>query len=352
MAQQDGPLAVAVSGGGDSLALMHLLSAFAKAHKLKSPIVLTVDHGLRKTSGKEARQVAAWAKKAGLAAHVLSWRGAKPKSGVEAAAREARYRLMGDWLAKHKIAALYVGHTIDDQAETFLLRLARGSGLDGLAAMRARAPWPVPGFPLLSVERPLLGITRGDLRVYLTALGQAWQDDPMNEDAAFDRVKIRKARGALADLGLTPSRIAAAATHLARARAALETVTEAVLARAAGQGQGGGAARSGRAGGGAPRGWSPGPGGDVDGGIRPALSPAIRRAGAAFRQGGCGQFGQRRNLAWVSHWSRAQGAGGTRPAGAAGKPKENRRFPQNWQSWRLRRKRPACCGASSKLLTF
>ena len=240
MAQQDGPLAVAVSGGGDSLALMHLLSAFAKAHKLKSPIVLTVDHGLRKTSGKEARQVAAWAKKAGLAAHVLSWRGAKPKSGVEAAAREARYRLMGDWLAKHKIAALYVGHTIDDQAETFLLRLARGSGLDGLAAMRARAPWPVPGFPLLSVERPLLGITRGDLRVYLTALGQAWQDDPMNEDAAFDRVKIRKARGALADLGLTPSRSAAAATHLARARAALETVTEAVLARAAGQGQGGG----------------------------------------------------------------------------------------------------------------
>jgi len=238
MAQQDGPLAVAVSGGGDSLALMHLLSAFAKAHKLKSPIVLTVDHGLRKTSGREARQVAAWAKKAGLAAHVLSWRGAKPKSGVEAAAREARYRLMGDWLAKHKIAALYVGHTIDDQAETFLLRLARGSGLDGLAAMRARAPWPVPGFPLLSVERPLLGITRGDLRVYLTELGQAWQDDPMNEDAAFDRVKIRKARGALADLGLTPSRIAAAATHLARARAALETVTEAVLARAAGQGQG------------------------------------------------------------------------------------------------------------------
>ncbi|MEY4965746.1 MAG: tRNA(Ile)-lysidine synthase [Pseudomonadota bacterium] len=239
MAQQDGPLAVAVSGGGDSLALMHLLSAFAKAHKLKSPIVLTVDHGLRKTSGKEARQVAAWAKKAGLAAYVLSWRGAKPKSGVEAAAREARYRLMGDWLARHKIAALYVGHTIDDQAETFLLRLARGSGLDGLAAMRARAPWPVPGFPLLSVARPLLGITRGDLRVYLTALGQAWQDDPMNEDAAFDRVKIRKARGALADLGLTPSRIAAAATHLARARAALETVTEAVLARAAGKGQAG-----------------------------------------------------------------------------------------------------------------
>ena len=75
-----------------------------------------------------------------------SWRGKKPKSGIEAAAREARYQLMGAWMAKHRIGTLFVGHTQDDQAETFLLRLARGSGLDGLAAMRAHAPWPVAGF--------------------------------------------------------------------------------------------------------------------------------------------------------------------------------------------------------------
>jgi tRNA(Ile)-lysidine synthase len=211
---------------------MHLLRDFARASKLPAPVVLTVDHGLHGDSAKYARQVAAWAKQAGLKAQVLAWRGAKPKSGVEAAARDARYRLMGTWLTKRKIAALFVGHTLDDQAETFLLRLARGSGLDGLAAMRPRASWPVPGFAGLAVLRPLLGVARSDLRAHLTSLDQTWLDDPMNDDASFDRVKIRKARAALAKAGLTQERIAAAAAHLARARESLEIVTEAVLARA------------------------------------------------------------------------------------------------------------------------
>jgi tRNA(Ile)-lysidine synthase len=201
--------------------------------------VLTVDHGLRVNSAKDAKQVVAWAKQAGLTAYVLTWRGAKPESGLEAAAREARYRLMGAWLAKHKIATLFVGHTQDDQAETFLLRLARGSGLDGLAAMRARAPWPVPGFAGLTLARPLLDLRRDPLRAYLKSLGQDWLDDPMNEDTAFDRVKIRKAADALAEAGLSPARIAAAAAHLARARESLEIVTEAVLARAVREWKGG-----------------------------------------------------------------------------------------------------------------
>jgi tRNA(Ile)-lysidine synthase len=232
MAGHQGAIVVAVSGGGDSVALMLLLAAYAKAHKRKAPLVLTVDHGLRKSSAKDSKQVAAWAKKAGLVAHVLTWGGAKPASGVEAAAREARYRLMGDWLVRNRIGTLVVGHTIDDQAETFLLRLARGSGLDGLAAMRSNAPWPVAGFPKLTVARPLLNIARGDLRAWLKARGEAWLDDPMNEDEAFDRVKIRRAAKALADLGLTAPRLAAAASHLARARVALESATEALLARA------------------------------------------------------------------------------------------------------------------------
>ncbi|MEO8896608.1 MAG: ATP-binding protein, partial [Rhizomicrobium sp.] len=130
------------------------------------------------------------------------------------------------------IATLFVGHTLDDQAETFLLRLARGSGLDGLAGMRARAPWPLPGFAGLTLARPLLGFGREALRAHLKSLGQEWLDDPMNDDAAFDRVKIRKARTALAEAGLSPARIAAAAAHLARARESLEIVTEAVLVRA------------------------------------------------------------------------------------------------------------------------
>ncbi|MDB5739862.1 MAG: tRNA(Ile)-lysidine synthase [Alphaproteobacteria bacterium] len=231
MAAQDDPIVVAVSGGGDSIALMHLLRDYAESKKRPPPMVLTVDHGLRKHSARDAKQVAAWAKQAGLKAHVLTGRGAKPKTGVEAAARETRYRLMGDWLVKKKITTLQVGHTQDDQAETFLLRLARGSGLDGLSAMQPAAPWPVEGYAL-TVSRPLLGIARYDLRAHLTAQGQDWLEDPMNDDTAFDRVKIRKARAALADAGLTAARIAAAAAHLGRARAALDVVTEAVLARA------------------------------------------------------------------------------------------------------------------------
>jgi tRNA(Ile)-lysidine synthase len=231
MAAHEGAIVVAVSGGGDSVALMYLLKDYARARKLEPPIVLTVDHGLRKQSARDAKQVVAWAKQAGLKAHVLTWRGAKPENGVEAAARDARYRLMGDWLAKKKITTLHVGHTQDDQAETFLLRLARGSGLDGLSAMQPDAPWPVEGYDL-TVSRPLLGIGRDALRAHLTARGQAWLEDPMNDDTAFDRVKIRKAREALAEAGLTAARIAAAAAHLGRARAALEVVTGAVLARA------------------------------------------------------------------------------------------------------------------------
>jgi tRNA(Ile)-lysidine synthase len=140
---------------------------------------------------------------------------------------------MGAWLAKHGIATLFVGHSQDDQAETFLLRLARGSGLDGLAGMRPRAPWPAPGFPELSLARPLLDLRRDQLRAYLKNRGQTWLDDPMNDDIAFDRVKIRKIRDALAQAGLSPARIAAAASHLARARESLEIVTQAVLLRAA-----------------------------------------------------------------------------------------------------------------------
>jgi len=211
---------------------MHLLAACARAGKIAAPVVLTVDHGLRAGSSSDARKVVAGAKQAGLKAIILSWRGKKPKAGIEAAAREARYRLMGAWLTRHRIATLFVGHTQDDQAETFLLRLARGSGLDGLSAMQARAPWPVPGFPHLGVARPLLSFGRQDLRDYLTVRGQSWLDDPMNQDIAFDRVKIRKAGAALAEAGLSPARIAAAAAHLARARETLEIVTGAVLARA------------------------------------------------------------------------------------------------------------------------
>ncbi len=226
------PVAVGVSGGSDSLALMHLLAGHARATRRQPPIVLTVDHGLRPGSAGDARKVLAWARALGLEAHRLAWRGEKPVRGIEAAAREARYRLMGTWARRHGIAALYVAHTEDDQAETFLLRLARGSGLDGLAAMRPLAPWPIAGFEGLTIARPLLGIARQALRDWLTARGQDWLDDPMNDDPRFDRVRFRRAASVLAEAGLSAPRIAEACGHLARAREALEAATRAVRLRA------------------------------------------------------------------------------------------------------------------------
>ena len=226
------PGAVAVSGGGDSLALMHLLARWAKKARKPPPAVLVVDHGLRPDSKKEALATARKARRLGLAAHVLRWTGPRPAGGIEAAAREARYRLMGAWLKRHKFATLYVGHSEDDQAETFLLRLARGSGLDGLSAMRPLAPYPHADFPGLTLARPLLTLSREELRAWLAALGEDWVEDPMNEDPRFDRVRMRRLAPALAEVGLTPARIALAAAHMADAREALELVTAAVIERA------------------------------------------------------------------------------------------------------------------------
>ena len=225
------PGVVAVSGGGDSIALMHLLAGWAKKTRRPPPQVLTVDHGLRDGSGADARKVLRWARAAGLKAKALRWSGPRPQSDIEASAREVRYRLMGGWARDNGIAAVYVAHTSDDQAETFLLRLMRGSGLDGLAAMRPQTPYPVPGFRELQIVRPLLGVERDTMRAHLAAKKIAWLDDPMNGEDRFARVRLRKLIPVLEAAGLSRQRITAAAAHLSRAREALETVTAAVLAR-------------------------------------------------------------------------------------------------------------------------
>ena len=231
------PAAVGVSGGGDSIALMVLLARWAKSRHLPPPIILTVDHRLQPGSGEQARGVAAQAAALGLECHVLVWRGKKPQSGIEGHAREARYRLMGNWCRRQRqgrrVSALYLAHSEDDQAETFLLRLARGSGLDGLAAMQPAAPFPLPGFAGLKLVRPLLGFSRDELRAFLAARRIPWHEDPMNGDERFARVRMRQALPPLAAAGLTPSRIAQAAAHLARARAALDAATNTLLAAAA-----------------------------------------------------------------------------------------------------------------------
>jgi tRNA(Ile)-lysidine synthase len=226
------PGAIAVSGGGDSLALMYLLRDWAKKARLDPPVVLTVDHGLQHDSTANARKVLRWARALGLKAHMLAWIGAKPKANIEAEARRARYRLMGDWCRKHGVATLYIGHTRDDVAETFLMRLARGSGLDGLSAMRAVAAYPIPGYEELGLVRPLVDFERNILRTHLSMREQEWIDDPMNADPRFSRVRIREAMASLEAAGLTAARIADAASHLSRAREALDIATAAVLNRA------------------------------------------------------------------------------------------------------------------------
>ena len=165
-------IAVAVSGGPDSLALAILLDRWARRRGGRA-IALTVDHGLREESAAEARRVGRWMRGRGIAHHILVWRGRKPKHGVQAAARDARYALLESWCRRHAILHLALAHHRDDQIETFLMRLGRGSGLDGLAAMPAIAERG--GVRLL---RPLLDIDKARLVASLAAMGQGWIEDP------------------------------------------------------------------------------------------------------------------------------------------------------------------------------
>ena len=220
-------LGVAVSGGADSIALCLLADAWARARAGRIR-ALVVDHGLRPESGDEARQVVAWLAARDIAASVLSWSGAKPTADIQAAARAARYRLIGAWCRDAGVLHLLLGHHRDDQAETVLLRLGRGSGLDGLAAMA-----PIVETPAVRLLRPLLTVTPGRLQATATACGQAWIDDPSNRDLGFTRVRLRALAPVLAAEGVTAGRLSGAATTLGRARSAMEVAVARLLARAA-----------------------------------------------------------------------------------------------------------------------
>lgn len=209
-------LAVAVSGGPDSLALL-LLAHEAVGDQVW---VLTVDHGLSPHSASDAAQVADDAAQRGLRHATLTWSGPKPVGNLQAAARAARYKLMADWCAAHGVRWLLTAHHADDQAETLLLRLARGSGSGGLAGIRRRRELG-NGVTLL---RPLLDWRRGELAAIVAAAGWTPVDDPANRATRFDRTQ---ARALLAKTPwLRPERLAAAAAHLAEAEAALAWTAE------------------------------------------------------------------------------------------------------------------------------
>jgi tRNA(Ile)-lysidine synthase len=226
-------LGVAVSGGADSTALMLLLAEWrdwmeARGKDTPKITVLTVDHGLRPEAAEEAAQVASWAAALLLPHKVLTWDGVKPESNLQAEARTARYRLLTDWCRSGRGRVdLLTAHHLDDQAETFLMRLQRGSGVDGLSAMA-----PVRVHQGVRLLRPLLDVPRERLKTTLLKAGHAWVDDPSNEDDRFLRVQVRSALPVLEEFGLSRDRLVSTAKAMGRARAGLEFSTD-VLERKA-----------------------------------------------------------------------------------------------------------------------
>lgn len=217
-------LGIAVSGGGDSMALLHLAAGWARARGIRIEAA-TVDHALRPESVAEARAVAAACAALGVPHAVLRWdHGGEIAGNLMAGARAARLRLLGGWARARGIGAVALGHTMDDQAETLLMRMARGAGVDGLSGMAPARPQD--GLLWL---RPMLGVRREALRGWLTERGIGWTDDPTNEDAAFDRVRVRQT---IAALDLPVAQLARSAAALAEARAALAE-TAAVVAEGA-----------------------------------------------------------------------------------------------------------------------
>lgn len=214
-------IAVAVSGGADSMALALLAERWARDRDGRIT-ALTVDHRLRPESAEEARSVAGWLGARGIAHRNMQWRGAKPRTGMQAAARTARYGLMQEWCRQQGCLHLLVAHHRQDQAETYLIRLEAGSGPDGLAGMAA-----VSERHHVRLLRPLLGLDKERLRATLRGQSQDWIEDPSNRDEAYARSRLR------AGAGPAPGECENICLPLGRRRAALEAETAALLARIA-----------------------------------------------------------------------------------------------------------------------
>jgi tRNA(Ile)-lysidine synthase len=220
---------IAVSGGPDSTALAVLAARWRKARGHGPMLgILTVDHGLRPGSNREAEAVGALADAIGLSHATLVWRGAKPTTGVQEAARTARYRLLISQAKARGCGAIALGHTLDDQAETVLFRLSRGSGLTGLSAMR-----PASRRDGIALLRPLLGVPKARLVATLRAAGVPFVEDPSNVDTRYARARLRVLAPLLAEEGLTPARLALFARRMARADEALERAADQAGARTA-----------------------------------------------------------------------------------------------------------------------
>src|SRR4051812_30105737 len=215
-------LVLAVSGGPDSIAMMWLAARWRRVLK-QGPrlIAVTIDHGLRRESAREARNVKHLAKTLDLPHRTLRWSGAKPKTGVPSAARDARYRLLAKAARAAGATHVLTAHTQDDQAETLLMRMSRGSGIAGLAAMarQSRREGVV-------LARPLLHIPKARLLATLKKAKIGFTDDPTNKDANFARPRLRAMMPALAAEGFDARNLSRLASRMARANAALEILVD------------------------------------------------------------------------------------------------------------------------------
>ncbi|HEX2216659.1 MAG TPA: tRNA lysidine(34) synthetase TilS [Xanthobacteraceae bacterium] len=233
-------LILAVSGGADSTALLVLATRWAAA--LKSPpklLAMTVDHGLRPESAAEAAAVKKLARRLGVAHRTLRWGGEKPHTGIQEAARAARYRLLAQAAQKAGARHVLTAHTLEDQAETILFRLARGSGITGLAGMARQVHLDLEtGVPLsvstkksILLVRPLLDVSKVRLLATLQTAGIGYTEDPSNRDPRFARPRLRQMMAALAAEGLDAKRLAVLALRARRADEALERAADEALRR-------------------------------------------------------------------------------------------------------------------------
>jgi tRNA(Ile)-lysidine synthase len=254
-------LVLAISGGPDSTALLVLAARWRRALKRGPKLVaVTVDHGLRPSSAAEARAVKRLARSLGVPHRTLRWEGRKPATGLQQNARAARYRLLASVARSAKAGHILTAHTLDDQAETVLIRMSRGSGLTGLGAMAKVAPLPSTGafsgkslprtrsgvgtgFPQkmrrgkndssdIALIRPLLDLPKARLVATLARAEIAFADDPSNRDPRFTRARLRGVMPALAREGLDARRLALLARRLRRAEAAIETAVDAAAVAA------------------------------------------------------------------------------------------------------------------------
>jgi tRNA(Ile)-lysidine synthase len=215
-------IVLAVSGGPDSIALMWLAARWRRG-LARGPrlIAVTVDHGLRSEAAAEARDVKRLAGTLDLPHRTMRWTGAKPKTGLPAAARSARYRLLAQAARENGATHILTAHTRDDQAETLLMRLLRGSGIAGLAAM-AR----VTEREGVLLARPFLDVSKPQLIATLNKAKVDFADDPTNHDVNFTRPRLRAVMPLLAAEGGDARNLARLASRLARANAAVEVLAD------------------------------------------------------------------------------------------------------------------------------